>query len=243
MKVFLKKTLMAPEGPFDLHVDLEIEDGECISLFGRSGCGKTSILRMIAGLQEPQEGLVRVGGKVWFDSARKIDLPPQKRATGFVFQEYSLFPNMTVEENLRFALCRGEETACVGEYLGLVGLKGLEQRYPSKLSGGQKQRVALARALLRHPKILLLDEPLSALDVQTRWRLQDEVLRLYEKTGITMILVSHDPFEVMKLSGRVFMLEAGRIVRSGEPQDVFCGSEWETLFRLAKNGRRPDNGF
>jgi len=150
---------------------------------------------------------------------------------------------MTVEENLRFALCRGEETACVGEYLGLVGLKGLEQRYPSKLSGGQKQRVALARALLRHPKILLLDEPLSALDVQTRWRLQDEVLRLYEKTGITMILVSHDPFEVMKLSGRVFMLEAGRIVRSGEPQDVFCGSEWETLFRLAKNGRRPDNGF
>lgn len=243
MRIFLKKTLMAPEGPFDLNIDVEVGDGECVSLFGRSGCGKTSILRMIAGLQAPQEGLVKVDGEVWFDSSAGIDLPPQKRAAGFVFQEYSLFPNMTVEENLKFALRRGEEAARVQEYLGLVGLKGLERRYPSKLSGGQKQRVALARALLRHPKVLLLDEPLSALDVQTRWRLQDEVLRLYEKTGITMILVSHDPFEVMKLSGRVFMLEAGRIVKSGGPQDVFCGSEWEVFFHSVKNGPRAVRGF
>ncbi len=176
IKSILKKELHTAEGPLSLAVDLEIENGNFVSLFGQSGAGKTTILRMIAGLTPPREELVAVEGEVWFDSRKKINLPAHKRQIGFVFQDYSLFPHMTVRENLEFALYDRKDKGMIDELLDMVHLTELQNRRPDDLSGGQKQRVALARAVVRQPKIFLLDEPLSALDVDLRLKLQEEIL-------------------------------------------------------------------
>jgi molybdate transport system ATP-binding protein len=216
-----RQRLHTAEGETLLDVDLRIAEGEFVTLFGQSGAGKTTLLRILAGLMKPESGRVVVGGEVWFDSARGINLPTQQRRVGFVFQDYALFPNMTVRGNLEFALENKLERLRVDELLELTGLAELQQRRPDSLSGGQKQRVALARALARQPKILLLDEPLSALDAATRLRLQDEILKLHRAFGITTLIVSHDLSEVFKLASRVLALESGRVVRDGRPADVF----------------------
>ena len=175
---------------------------------------------MLAGLEKPDAGRIEVNGKVWFNSLSGINLPPQKRNVGMVFQDYSLFPTMTVRENLRFAQTRRNE-AKVDEIMQLTGLDELHGRYPSSLSGGQQQRVALARAIVSEPDILLLDEPLSALDQATRSRLQDEILRLHKQLGLSTLLVSHDKQEVFKLSDTVAVIEKGRISRYGSIREVF----------------------
>ncbi|MDP2783875.1 MAG: ABC transporter ATP-binding protein [Sulfurimicrobium sp.] len=216
-----RQRLHTAEGETLLDVDLRIGKGEFVTLFGPSGAGKTTLLRILAGLMKPESGRVVVEGEVWFDSARGINLPTQQRRVGFVFQDYALFPNMTVRGNLEFALENKLERRRVDELLELTGLAELQQRRPDSLSGGQKQRVALARALARQPRILLLDEPLSALDAATRLRLQDEILKLHRAFGITTLIVSHDLSEVFKLASRVLALESGRIVRDGRPADVF----------------------
>lgn len=216
-----RQRLHTAEGETLLDVDLRIAEGEFVTLFGTSGAGKTTLLRILAGLMKPESGRVVVGGEVWFDSASGINLPTQQRRVGFVFQDYALFPNMTVRGNLEFALENKQERHRVDELLELTGLAELQQRRPESLSGGQKQRVALARALARQPKILLLDEPLSALDATTRLRLQDEILKLHRAFGITTLIVSHDLSEVFKLASRVLALESGRVVRDGRPADVF----------------------
>jgi molybdate transport system ATP-binding protein len=212
--------LGSASGPVQLDVDAHIESKSFVTLFGPSGAGKTTILRMLAGLMQPQRGRIVVDGVTWFDAERRIHLPPQQRAIGFVFQDYALFPNLTVRENIAYAVPR-EDRRWVDELLELTGLHMLHDRMPSTLSGGQKQRVALARAIARKPALLLLDEALSALDLSLRSQLQDELASLHRRFGLTTIMVSHELGEVFKLSEKVLRLEGGRIVESGSPREVF----------------------
>lgn len=233
IKIRVKRQMKTPWGPRPLDVDVQIEKGEFVTLFGESGAGKTTLLKMISGLTKPQEGYIEVEGKVWFDSRRKWNLPVQERKVGFVFQEYSLFPNMTIRQNIEYALANRNEEQGIEEWLQAMDLKGLENQKPDQLSGGQKQRVALARALVSQPKILLLDEPLSALDMNLRLRLQDEIFKIYQKTKITTILVSHDLSEVFKLSGKIFVIKEGTIVQSGDPKEVLVNKNLSGKFKFA----------
>lgn len=220
IEIAVAKTLQSACGRLALDLHAVIEAGSFTTLFGPSGAGKTTILRMLAGLTDPDHGSIIVGDQTWFDAARRINLPPQKRAIGFVFQDYALFPNLNVRENVAYAAANND-TAWVDELLELTGLTALRSRLPSTLSGGQKQRVALARAMARKPKLLLLDEPLSALDAAMRARLQDDLLCLHQRFGLTTLLVSHDIGEVFRLSQRVLRLDGGRIMQSGTPAEIF----------------------
>jgi molybdate transport system ATP-binding protein len=215
------KHLDTAEGSINAHFELTINDGEFLTLFGPSGAGKTTLMRMIAGLEKPKSGIIEVDGEVWFDSEKKINLPPQKRSIGFVFQDYALFPTMSVRENLLFAADNTEQRSNIDELIELVELSQLSNRLPSSLSGGQKQRVALARALVRQPKILLLDEPLSALDPSMRQKLQDELSLIHSRLGITTLLVSHDIAETVKLSNRMASIEFGHIKQICSPMEFF----------------------
>ena len=228
-----KKRLHGSDGEIDLEVAITVAPGEFLALFGPSGAGKTTLLRCLAGLAAPDSGRIVVDGEVWFDSERRIDLPPQRRQVGFVFQDYALFPNMTVRQNLEFAAPKGENRGRIAELLEVAGLAELTERRPETLSGGQRQRVALARALARQPRLLLLDEPLSALDGTTRLRLQDEILRLHRLFGITTVIVSHDLAEVFKLADRVALLEKGRIARLGKPAEVFTDGKLSGKFQFS----------
>lgn len=217
----ITKHLDTADGSINAHFELTINDGEFLTLFGPSGAGKTTLLRMIAGLEQPDSGTISVDETIWFDSAKKINLPPQKRSIGFVFQDYALFPTMSVRENLLFAAHSESSISFVNELLELTELTHLRDRRPETLSGGQKQRVALARALVRKPKILLLDEPLSALDSAMRLKLQDELGLIHTRLGITTLLVSHDIAETVKLSNRLAQIESGKIIRIAKPLELF----------------------
>lgn len=232
IRLSLRKRLRASDGEFDLEAGLEVGPGELVALFGASGSGKTTLLRMLAGLTRPDAGRIEVDGEVWFDSATGIDLPPQRRRAGMVFQDYALFPNMTVRGNLEFAVKDRRKTDRVDAVLEATGLAELAARRPDTLSGGQKQRVALARALVSEPRILLLDEPLSALDPAMRSRLQEEILALQRRFTVPAILVSHDVAEVHRLAARVYCLEAGRIARAGTPFEVFGAGRISNKMRL-----------
>jgi len=241
----IHKSLQSAQGRILLDVSCELEQGRLVTLYGPSGAGKTTILRMLAGLASPEGGIIRAGDETWFDGARGIDLPPQKRKTGFVFQDYALFPNMTVRDNLRYALKKGQDKAILDELIGVMELEQLHDRRPGTLSGGQKQRVALARALVSRPVLLLLDEPLSALDSQMRMKLQDHILKAHSRYGLTSILVSHDMSEVFKMSDQVFVLEEGKISRQGSPREVFFNQQLPgDQFRFSGRieGIRAENG-
>jgi len=226
------KRLHGANGDFRLEIELTVGEGEFVALFGPSGVGKTTLLRCIAGLEQPDQGRLVVSDESWLDDTIRINLPPQLRRVGYMFQDYALFPNMTVRGNLEFALRKGSNKKRVDELLGLMELGELQSRRPDTLSGGQKQRVALARALASEPRLLLLDEPLSALDAEIRSRLQDEILRLQKHFGITTIIVSHDVGEVYKLANRVIVMEAGRIVQQGSPAEVFSAGQTSGKFRF-----------
>lgn len=232
IRASINKRLHGAQGEFDLTASLDIAEGEFVALFGPSGVGKTTLLRCLAGLEQPEQGSVIVNGETWLDTAGRINLAPQQRHVGYVFQDYALFPNMTVRGNLDFALRKGANKKRVDELLELMELSELQQRKPETLSGGQKQRVALARALASEPRLLLLDEPLSALDAAIRSRLQDEILRLQKHFGITAIIVSHDVGEVYKLANRVMVMEAGRIIQHGNPAAVFSAGQTSGKFRF-----------
>ncbi|NLU37616.1 MAG: ATP-binding cassette domain-containing protein [Bacteroidales bacterium] len=216
----IEKLMHTANGPMKLTVKTEIGSGELVALFGPSGAGKTTLLRILSGLTDPDKGVVKFGDTVWYDSEKKINLPSQQRNIGFMFQDYALFPNMTVEENILFAQTVKDAKAA-SELISIFGLNELRKRKPSKLSGGQKQRVALARALARKPQLLLLDEPLSALDAEMRVMLQDEIRHAHELLGTTTIMVSHDLNEVFRLASHVVMIENGEIKKTGKPETVF----------------------
>jgi molybdate transport system ATP-binding protein len=231
IELSLRKTLDGATGPLRLDIDATLHDRSFAALFGPSGAGKTSLLRMMAGLADPDEGRIVVDGVVWYDSRANIRLPVQQRSIGFVFQDFALFPNMTVRENIAYGTARGE-SHWIDELLDITGLTNLGYRLPRVLSGGQKQRVALARAIARKPRLLLLDEPLSALDPVLRVRLQDDLKVLHDRFGLTTVLVSHDVGEVFKLADSVLMLEGGRIVRSGTPNSVFLQHRTSGKFNI-----------
>ncbi|GAA0930424.1 ABC transporter ATP-binding protein [Pseudonocardia zijingensis] len=202
------------------HVDLDIEPGEFLTLLGPSGSGKTTTLNMIVGFAEPTSGAVRLNGR---DITRT---PPHKRNFGMVFQNYALFPHLTVAQNVAFPLRErkvpaAETARLVGEALELVDLAGMDDRRPHELSGGQQQRVALARAVVFSPSVLLLDEPLSALDRKLRQSLQREIKRLHDELGLTFVFVTHDQDEAMTLSDRIAIFDRGRIVALGTPADLY----------------------
>jgi len=221
ISINVTKTLNTADGVLNAEFSIEIRNGEFLTLFGPSGAGKTTLMRMISGLETPDSGVIEVDGEVWFDKSKKINLPPQKRSIGFVFQDYALFPTMSVRENLLFAAETEEQKQGVDELIAMVELENLANRLPSTLSGGQKQRVALARALVRRPKILLLDEPLSALDPSMRQKLQDELALIHSRLGVTTLLVSHDIAETVKLSDRLASVVSGCIEKLCSPMEFF----------------------
>ncbi len=193
-------------------------------LFGPSGAGKTTVLRCLAGLERPARGRISFAGETWFDGESRIMRPPQARAIGYLFQEYALFPHLTVARNITYSRTRipGEDrNARLEDLLRLMRLKGLEGRRPSQLSGGQQQRVALARVLMRRPRLLLLDEPLSALDAPTREQVRGELRGLLRGQGTPAICVTHDWVEVLALADEVAVMAGGRVLQTGSPEEVF----------------------
>lgn len=220
-QIQVKKTLNAAEGKMLLDVDLQLPPRQLIGLYGKSGAGKTSLLRILAGLFSPDEAKIIVNNKTWIDTQKGILLSPQKRKVGLVFQDYALFPNMTVRKNLLFALSKGQSPEMVEELIELSELGDLQHQLPLKLSGGQQQRVALARALVQRPELLLLDEPLSALDQEMREKLQQYLLRVHQTYGLTTILISHNQEEIEKMADWVVVLDSGKVVKQGKVEDVF----------------------
>jgi len=204
-------------------IQLGVNKGEMLTLLGPSGCGKTTTLRCIAGLEKPEEGDIVIDGKPMLS---KGFVQPSKRGIGMVFQNYAVWPHMKVFNNVAYGLKlqkkpKSEIRKKTRDVLELVGLGGLEDRYPSQLSGGQQQRVALARALVRSPKVLLLDEPLSNLDAKLREELRFEIKSLVRRMGITSVYVTHDQAEAMVISDRIAVMEAGNVVQIGTPRDIY----------------------
>lgn len=212
-------------GAFHLAVELAAETGRTTVLLGESGAGKTTVLRLLAGLLHPDVGRIELNGVVYFDSARHIRVPPQERPIGYVFQDYVLFPHMTVFENVAFGL-RAQHLARhvivqrVGEALERAHLVGLDIRRPAQLSGGQQQRVAIARALALQPQLLLLDEPLAALDAQTRREVRQELRHILSEAGITTVMVTHQYLEALLLGHQILVLEGGNVLQQGNQRDL-----------------------
>lgn len=227
LKLNVTKELHGINGHMSLHVNLEIKQGEFVALSGQSGSGKTTLLRIIAGLEEAS-GEIDVFGHKWLDKKKKT--PPQERGIGFVFQDYALFANMTILQNLLYI----KKDLKLAEYLlELSGLGELKDRYTNTLSGGQKQRVSLCRALMNRPKILLMDEPLSALDPEMRTKLQHDILTLHKEFGTTTIMVSHDPSEIYRLATSVAVLENGKIIQEGSAKDIFLKTRGSQKFTFS----------
>jgi molybdate transport system ATP-binding protein len=208
---------------FSMHCSFDT-GSEFAVLFGCSGSGKTTALRCIAGLEKPDAGTIRINGKLYFDSKQKVNLPPQKRKIGYMFQENALFPHMNVRQNVEFGL-KGLNSADkanrVDEMLSIAGIEELEFSYPDALSGGQKQKVALARALAPDPEVLLLDEPFSSLDTVVRLKLRKELRTVQRRLGIPAIFITHDPVEAFTMADRMVVFDNGKVQQLGSPEDVF----------------------
>ena len=224
IKINIQKQLHGSNGLMNLNVNLEIKQGEFVALAGLSGSGKTTLLRILAGLEEAS-GIIKINDSIWLDE--KFSLSPQKREIGFVFQDYALFPNYTVLENLLYV---NKDIELANHLLKITELSELKNRLPQTLSGGQKQRVSLCRALMNKPKLLLMDEPLSALDPQMRTKLQSEILALHKEFNITTIMVSHDPSEIYRLASRVIVLNYGKIKNDGLPKDILLKTSGSQKF-------------
>lgn len=220
-KQFAKTTIPAVES-----VTLTLPQGDIIGLLGPSGCGKTTLLRLIAGFEEPQAGTIKIDGRIVAGGGGNW-IAPEQRDIGMVFQDYALFPHLTVTKNVAFGLHNSRKKALfntqkrTAEVIALVGLQGLENRYPHQLSGGQQQRVALARAIAPQPALVLLDEPLSNLDVQVRLRLRQEVRDILKNTGTSGVFVTHDQEEALSISDWVAVMQHGRLEQFGTPEAIY----------------------
>ncbi len=230
IKIDIKLPINTAKGKKQLELNTCLKANEITAIFGESGAGKTTLLKIIAGLIKPEFGRIEVGDELWLDTQKNINLAIQKRKIGFVFQDYALFPNMSVKENISYAATSKQK---VEELLSLMNLENLAKIYPKNLSGGQAQRVALARALAREPQILLLDEPLSALDFKMRSFLQDELVKILQHFKITTLLVSHDLAEIYKLSHRILELSDGKIIKDAKTNEFFTSSNLSAKLRLS----------
>jgi iron(III) transport system ATP-binding protein len=212
--------------------DLEVRQGEILALLGPSGCGKTTLLRLIAGFEQPDAGTITVEGVRVAVGGNGTYVPPEKRRIGMVFQDYALFPHLTVGENVGYGLRRRDRAARLPKLLRLVELDGLERRYPHELSGGQQQRVALARALAPEPRVVLLDEPWSNIDPLLRGSMRDELATLLREIGVTVVLVTHEREEAFSLSDRIALMRDGSVVQVGTPEEVYLApdSRWAAEF-------------
>jgi molybdate transport system ATP-binding protein len=228
IEIDIKKRLIGTVGEMELKVQTSIENNAFIALAGESGSGKTTLFRIIAGLEKVDSGVLKVDGESWIDG--KTSIPPQKRGIGFVFQDYALFPNMSVEKNLLYVR---KDRDFAKRLLSMTGLLELKDRFPNTLSGGQKQRVALCRAMMNEPKILLMDEPLSALNPELRSALQMDILKLHKEFGTTTIIVSHDPSEIYRLASRVIVLHLGEVVSDGTPKEVLLRQSGSQKFSFS----------
>ena len=228
LKICVEKTWKE----FRLDISFEVPYKKTTALFGLSGSGKTTALRIISGLETADDGIITYGEEIWFHKKERINISPQWRSTGFLFQDYALFPHLSVEKNVTYGIKGREKLEEVKELISLVGLSGYEHCYPEQLSGGQKQRVALIRAIARRPEILLLDEPLSALDMETRLRLQEDLRRIVQRFHTTTLFVTHDVSEVYKMADHVIVLESGRVIRQGTPEEVFMGKRLSTRIQI-----------
>jgi molybdate transport system ATP-binding protein len=222
--ISIQKELLGSLGKMDLEVSVSIETQSFVALSGQSGSGKTTLLRILAGLESAQ-GRIVVEDEVWLDE--KKSLPPQKRGIGFVFQDYALFPNMSVIDNLLFVK---KDITLAQHLLDMTELSELAHRSVMRLSGGQKQRVSLCRAMMNRPKLLLMDEPLSALDPSMRTKLQYEILALHKEFKTTTIMVSHDPSEMYRLSNRVIVLSQGKVQNDGDAKSVLLKTQGSQKF-------------
>ncbi len=232
IEIDIKKSFKNKNEKIDFHFKTTIENNSINAIFGQSGSGKTTLLRLLSGLETPDSGFIKVDNKIWFDSKKKINLAPQKRDVGFVFQDYALFPNMSVIQNLRFAQPEKNEDF-LQELLETVELKELQNKLPDALSGGQKQRTALARAVARKPKLFLLDEALSALDNTMRQQLQDDIEKIHKNFKMTTLLISHDIAEVYKLASHVKIVKNGKILKEGLPDILFDESKISGKFKFS----------
>lgn len=230
--ISINKILQSASGEMLLDINLTIEKEKLVTLYGKSGAGKTSLLKILAGLLPVNQGKIKVENTTWLNTEKEINLPPQKRNIGMVFQEYALFPNMTVKENLLFALSKGQDQKIIKELIEIIDLGDLQNRKSQTLSGGQKQRVALARSLVKKPKILMLDEPLSALDHEMRQKLQQYVLQVHKEYKLTTILISHDVSEILKMSDYLFEMDQGKIINQGQPIDIFTKNKGFAKFQF-----------
>ena len=224
IEIAIQKELLGSLGKMDLSINLSIEAQSFVALSGQSGSGKTTLLRILAGL-EKAKGKVSINDEVWLDA--KQCLPPQKRGIGFVFQDYALFPNMSVLDNLLFVR---DDRKLAMSLLEMTEMTELYARMPTSLSGGQKQRVSLCRAMMNRPKLLLMDEPLSALDPSMRTKLQHEILTLHKEFKTTTIMVSHDPSEIYRLSNRVIVLSQGNVIQDGDAKRVLLRTQGSQKF-------------
>ena len=224
IKIDINKKLHGANGEMDLKINLEIKQGEFVALAGLSGSGKTTLLRILAGLEDAK-GTLEIDNNIWLNE--KFCLASQKREIGFVFQDYALFPNFSVLDNLLYV---NKDKELANYLLKMTELEELKNRFPQTLSGGQKQRVSLCRALMNRPKILLMDEPLSALDSNMRTKLQNEILTLHKEFNTTTIMVSHDPSEIYRLANRVVILNFGGIINDGTPKDILLKTKGSQKF-------------
>lgn len=224
IKIDISKKLHGSNGEMNLNVNLEIKQGEFLALAGLSGSGKTTLLRILAGL-ESANGTINIDNNLWLND--KFCLPSQKREIGFVFQDYALFPNFSVLDNLLYV---NKDKELANYLLKVTELEELKNRFPLTLSGGQKQRVSLCRALMNRPKILLMDEPLSALDSNMRTKLQNEILTLHKEFNTTTIMVSHDPSEIYRLANRIVVLNYGQIINDGTPKEILLKTKGSQKF-------------